>query len=551
MPSSWSRRTGERKTTRIAGLFAAARAAHFDGVGARGGRSAPAKAQRMSFASRLFATSSVEKLREQSKSKTLRRVLTAKDLVSIGLGTMIGGGIFTTIGTAVKGAGPAVLVSYLLAGLTSFFAALCYAELGAMVPVAGSAYTYAYATMGKLFAWIIGFALIFEYGISAAPVAQQFSAAIQDLLHGIGVTLPSWSQTSNLVINGPWWLPGSYDLAHSQCDVVGALFVLALSALLAIGIRESASVNNVFVVLKISALVVFVIAGAFLFHAAYLHPFNPLGWGPIQPFGGSVEATQPYGIIPISALVFFTYIGFDTATTTAEECKNPQRDVPLGVIGALVIGTIIYCATAIVLIGAMPWATVPVKDPLTAALAPLHLPVLNWIITIGVLAGTTSVALASLLGQSRIFYVMARDKMLPAAVAKVSPRFQTPLATTALTGVAVAILTLIVPLNELLNLVNIGTLIAFSVVCAGVLYLRHRKPDMPRSFRVPFVPLFPILGIVFALFLAVFGLSRTTWIWFAIALVVGLVFFFSYGFWKSNPEEIEAVVEPAGLIESS
>src|SRR5438270_3703324 len=217
----------------------------------------------MSFASQLFATSSVDKLREQSKSKTLRRALTAKDLIAIGLGTMIGGGIFTTIGTGVKGAGPAVIIAYLLAGLTSFFAALCYAELGAMVPVAGSAYTYAYATMGKLVAWIIGFALIFEYGISAAPVAQQFSAALQDVFKGIGLALPPWAQTSNLVIHGAWWQLNTYDLAHSQCDVVAAVFVLGLSVLLSVGIRESATTNNIFVVLKISALFVFIIAGAF------------------------------------------------------------------------------------------------------------------------------------------------------------------------------------------------------------------------------------------------------------------------------------------------
>lgn len=503
----------------------------------------------MSFVSELFATSSVERLRAQSQNRSLRRVLSAKDLIAIGLGTMIGGGIFTTIGTGVKGAGPAVIVSYLLAGLTSFFAALCYAELGAMVPIAGSAYTFAYATMGKLFAWIIGFALIFEYGISAAPVAQQFSAALQDVLKTIGIALPGWAQTSNLVIHGQWWQLGSYDLASSQFDVVGALFVLLLSVLLAIGIRESATTNNVFVVLKISALMVFIVAGLFLFHAYNLHDFNPKGIGALVPFGGTLESSQPYGIIPIAAFVFFSYIGFDTATTTAEECRDPQRDVPLGVIGALVIGTVIYCATAIVLVGALPWTQVPEKNPLVAALAPLHLPVLNWVITIGVLAGTTSVALASLLGQTRIFYVMARDKMLPPAVAKIHPRFKTPVRTTMVTGLAVALLTLIVPLNQLLNLVNIGTLIAFAVVCAGVLYLRHRKPDIPRTFRVPFVPLFPILGIVFSLFLAVFGLSRTTWIWFLLALVVGLVFFFSYGFRKSKPDEIAFVAEPEGLAE--
>jgi len=504
----------------------------------------------MSFASRLFATSSVDKLRELSKGKILRRALSGKDLIAIGLGTMIGGGIFTTIGTGVKGAGPAVIISYLLAGVTSFFAALCYAELGAMVPVAGSAYTYAYATMGKLFAWIIGFALIFEYGISAAPVAQQFSAAFQDVLKAAGVQLPYWAQQSNLIMHGAWWQLGLYDLAHSQVDIVGALFVLALSVLLSIGIRESATTNNVFVVLKISALLVFIVAGIFLFHASNLHNFNPFGWGKLLPFGGSADynsTLQPYGIVAISAYVFFSYIGFDTATTTAEECKNPQRDVPFGVLGALGIGTLIYCATAIVLVGAVPWSKVPIKDPLVYALAPLHLPFISAIIVIGVLAGTTSVALSSLLGQSRIFYVMARDKMLPPFVAKVHPKFKTPLNTTMFTGVVVALLTLFVPLNQLLNLVNIGTLIAFTVVCAGVLYLRHRKPDIPRTFRVPFVPLFPILGIVFSLFLAIFGLSRTTWEWFAGALVIGLIFFFAYGFRKSNPDEIGPVVEPEGL----
>jgi basic amino acid/polyamine antiporter, APA family len=504
----------------------------------------------MSFVSQLFATTNVDKLRALASQKILKRALTAKDLVAIGLGTMIGGGIFTTIGTGVKGAGPAVIVSYLLAGLTSFFAALCYAELGSMVPVAGSAYTYAYATLGKLFAWIIGFALIFEYGISAAPVAQQFSAALQDVFKTLGFALPTWAQTSNLVIHGAWWQIWTWDFAHSQCDVVGALFVIGLSMILSVGIRESATTNNIFVVLKISALIVFIVAGIWLFHPEHFSQFAPYGWGTLRPFGGMADYTssaQPYGIIAISAYVFFSYIGFDTATTTAEECKNPQRDVPMGVIGALAIGTIIYCATALVLIGAVPWNQVPIKDPLVYALAPLHQPWLTWIITIGVLAGTTSVALSSLLGQTRIFYVMARDKMLPDAVAYVNPRFKTPVRTTMLTGFAVAVLTLIVPLNQLLNLVNIGTLIAFTVVCGGVMYLRKRRPDIPRAFRVPFVPLFPILGIVCSLFLAVFGLSRTTWEWFAGALVVGLIFFFSYGFRRSNPEEIQPVEEPDGI----
>ncbi len=508
-----------------------------------GGEPTRANGGVVSFLHRLVATTDVEKLRGQAANRELKRALTAKDLVAIGIGTMIGGGIFTTIGTGVKGAGPAVIVSYLLAGLTSFFAALCYAELGAMVPIAGSAYTYTYATLGKLAAWIIGFALLFEYGISAAPVAQQFSAAIQDAIRTFGVALPAWAQTSNLVMHDAWWRLDRIDFAHSQYDVTAAAFVLVLSALLSIGIRESATANNIFVVLKISALFVFIIAGATLFHASNLHDFNPHGWGSITPFGGAVEADQPFGIIPIAAYVFFSYIGFDTATTTAEECKNPQRDLPLGVIGALGIGTLIYAATAIVLVGAVPWSHVPEKDPLLYALAPLHQPILAWVITMGVLAGTTSVALSSMLGQTRIFYVMARDRMLPPICAQIHPKLKTPVAATMLTGVAIALLALIVPLNELLNLVNIGTLIAFMVVCFGVLVLRRFKPDLPRPFRVPFVPLFPILGILFSGFLAVFGLSRSTWIWFGIALVVGLAFFFSYGFWRSDPDAVEAVEE--------
>jgi APA family basic amino acid/polyamine antiporter len=507
----------------------------------------------MSFLSRLVATTNLEQLRALANRKILRRALTARDLVAIGLGTMIGGGIFTTIGTAVKGAGPAVMISYLLAALTSFFAALCYAELGAMVPIAGSAYTYAYATLGKLVAWIIGFALIFEYGISAAPVAQQFSATFQDVLKAIGVNLPAAAQTSNLVMHGQWWQVWQWDLAHSQFDLVAACFVIALSLLLSIGIRETATTNNVFVVLKIGALLVFIIAGIALFHAVNFADFNPMGWGGLKPFGGMADyssSMQPYGIVAIGAYVFFSYIGFDTATTTAEECRKPQYDIPLGVIGSLAIGTLLYCATAIILVGAMPWNKVPVLDPLVVALAPLHMPVISWIITLGVLAGTTSVALASLLGQSRIFYVMARDKMLPAKVAYVHPRFKTPIYTTMFTGIAVAVMALIIPLTQLLNLVNIGTLMAFSVVCAGVLYLRAKRPDIPRAFKVPFVPLFPVLGIVMSLFLAIFGLSRMTWEWFTGALVVGLIFFFSYGFWKSNPEEIRPVEEPEVLRET-
>jgi APA family basic amino acid/polyamine antiporter len=484
------------------------------------------------FVAKIFATSSIDAMRDEKKPSGLKRALRARDLIAVGLGTMIGGGIFTTIGPGVKLAGPAIVLAFVLAGLASFFAALCYAELGAMVPVAGSAYTYAYATLGQLVAWLIGFSLLFEYGISAAPVAQQFSASFQSVLHMIGIDLPAWAQTSHLVAHGTWWQFWQWDFLHSQYDIIGAVFVLLLSALLSIGIRETATTNNVFVVLKILALIVFVIAGIPLFHWHNLAPFAPMGFGSLTPFSGGNGS----GIIPAAALVFFSYIGFDAATTTAEECKRPQRDVPLGVIGALLIGTVIYCITAIVLVGVVPWQHVDENRALAAAVAPLHNPFVDWAITIGVLAGTTSVALSSLLGQSRIFFVMARDRMLPPFVAKINPRFQTPVLMTMITGVGIAILTLIVPLDILLDLVNIGTLFAFTIVCAGVIYLRRKRPDLPRPFRVPFVPLFPILGILFSGFLAICGLSALTWRNFIISLLVGLVIYFSYGFRQSRPE---------------
>jgi APA family basic amino acid/polyamine antiporter len=471
-------------------------------------------------------------MRDSKKPSGLRRALRARDLIAVGLGSMIGGGIFTTIGPGVKLAGPAIVLAFVIAGLASFFAALCYAELGAMVPIAGSAYTYAYATLGQLVAWMIGFSLIFEYGISAAPVAQQFSASFQSVLHMIGIDLPTWAQTSHLVVLGAWWQFWRWDFLHSQYDVVGAVFVLLLSVLLSLGIRETAMTNNVFVILKILALVVFVVAGIHLFNPHNLVPFAPLGFGSLAPFSGGNGS----GIIPAAALVFFSYIGFDTATTTAEECKRPQRDVPVGVMGALLIGTIIYCVTAIVLVGIVPWQHVDQNRALAAAVAPLHNPFVDWAITIGVIAGTTSVAIGSLLGQSRIFFVMARDRMLPPFVAQIHPRFQTPLLMTMITGVSIALLTLIVPLDILLDLVNIGTLFAFSIVCAGVMYLRWKRPDLERPFKVPFVPLFPILGIMLCAFLAICGLSALTWRNFLISLLIGLVIYFGYGFRQSRPE---------------
>jgi len=478
-----------------------------------------------SFLGRLFRTTPVGGAARKDDAG-LKRVLHGRDLIAIGLGTMIGGGIFTTIGPGVHKAGPAIIIAFMLAGLASLCAAFCYAELGSMVPNAGSAYTYAYATLGQLVAWIIGWDLLLEYAISVAPVAQQFSQSFQEALHALtGFSFPPWMAKAVLVHHG--W---SFDFAHSQIDIVGAIFVLVLTALIVIGIRESASTNNIFVVVKIVALAIFIGFGITLFNAHNLQPFNPVGW-----LGGPDSDGIPTGIIGAAGLVFFTYIGFDTATTTAEECVNPKRDVPLGVIGSLVIGTVIYCAVAIVLVGAVPWKQVSQDTPLQQAIAPLHNIFANWAIRIGVLAGTSSVALVSLIGQSRIFYAMSRDRMLPRWVAEIHPKFRTPAKMSVITGLFVAFLTLIVPLDLLLSLVNIGTMSAFIVVCAGVLWLRYRRPEIPRSFQVPLPWVTASLGIILSLGLALLGLGALTFISFLIWLAVGLVVYFAYGFRKSDP----------------
>lgn len=482
----------------------------------------------MNLFARLGRTASIEALQAEEGHNALRRVLGWQDLIAIGLGTMIGGGIFTTIGPGVAKAGPGIVIAFLLAGLASFFAALCYAELGSMVPVAGSAYTYAYATLGQLVAWIIGWDLILEYAVSAAPVASAFSSSVQAATYQLwGVALPVWARTAHWAQTGPWWAPWTFDPSKTTVDIVAAAFILVLTVVLVIGIRETATSNNVFVVLKVAALVVFVVAAIPLFVPAHLTPLTPLGWGSIA-FGASGN-----GIVPAAALVFFTYIGFDTATTTAEETRNPKRDVPIGVLGSLGIGTLIYCTVALMLVGAVPWQKVDPNAPLLDAVAPLHSPFVDAMITIGVIAGTTSVALTSLLGQARIFYVMARDKMLPPIVAAVDPRFRTPARMTIVTGVLVAVLAFVVPLDVLLELVNIGTFSAFIIVCAGVIWLRLRRPELPRPFRSPLVPLFPLCGIALSVFLSTVGLGPFTWLRFVIWLAVGLAIYFAYGFRKS------------------
>lgn len=442
----------------------------------------------------------------EEEGPTLRRALGWPALTAIGLGTMLGG-IFPTIGAGAHAAGPAVVLAYALSGLVSLCVALCYAEFASMVPVAGSAYTYAYATLGELVAWVIGWDLILEYGLSVAPTASSWSDYFQHLLGNLGLQLPSFLQTGHAI--GP----------HPQIDAIAALFTLAVAGLVAIGIRESAGVNGALVVFQIVTMLIFLGAVAGAIHPQYFHPFAPMGWS---------------GVLSGTALVFYAYIGFDTVTVASEEARNPVRDVPIGILLALAIGVLLYMALAFVTVGALPYTELSEGAAMLDAVSGAHASrVVFWIVALGGLAGNTTVMVTSLLGQIRIFYVMARDRMLPPAVARIHPRFRTPARTTMITGIIVAVLAATLPLSALLELVNIGTLVAFGIVCIGVLILRIAEPDAKRPFRAPLAPIFTILGAASCGYL-ISGLQPLTWKRFVIWFFIGLFVYGLYGFHRSR-----------------
>ena len=469
------------------------------------------------FVARLLARQPYDSARTAG-GPALRRVLGKPGLICVGLGTMLGG-IFTTIGVGTSVAGPGVVASFLLSGLACVFVSLCYAELASMVPIAGSAYTYAYATLGEAVAWIIGWDLILEYGISAAPVAASWSGYAQSFLQNYGIALPSWAKVAHLAMRGPWWRFDRIDLAHSQVDVLAVLVILAITALIAIGIKESASVNTILVYVQVVAIGVFVIALAGALHPGNFHPTFPTG---------------AHGVVNGAALVFFAYIGFDTVTVASEEARKPETDVPFAVIASLGIGAVLYVAIAWITVGIVPWQHIDQNAGMADAVTRGgNDPIVAAIVTAGAIAGTTTVMLTSLLGQVRIFYVMARDRMLPPIVSRIDPRTRTPLITTVTTGVIVAFLAGIVPLDALLSLVNIGTLSAFAIVCAGVLALRYVRPDARRPFRAPFGPVVAVCGLGMCLYLMIGGLSGYTWIRFAVWFLVGAAVYAGYGYRNS------------------
>jgi APA family basic amino acid/polyamine antiporter len=468
----------------------------------------------------------------------LKRVLGAGDLIMLAIGAVIGAGIFSSIGTAAAGevlpsgevvrygAGPALIFSFILLGIVCGLAGLCYAELASMIPQAGSAYAYSYATLGELIAWIIGWDLILEYAVGNIAVAIAWSGYFNSLLSGVGIDLPAYLthgyRTALLSSD-----PAVHALLETAPRVAGiplllnvpaALIVVAITALLYIGVRESVRANNIMVVVKLLVLGLFIGLGAMHIDPANYKPFAPNGWT---------------GIHQGAAIVFFAYIGFDAISTAAEETKNPQRNMPIGILGGLAICTLIYVIVGIVATGLVPYQELRAADPLARALEVAGLPIASWFVAFGAVVSLTAVLLVFQYGQPRIFLAMARDGLLPQWAAKIHPKYRTPHVTTVLTGIVVAVGSLFADENEIYDLTNIGTLFAFAIVCIGVLVLRHTQPERPRPFRVPFVWGVSLAGAAACIY-TMKGLPTHAWERFGIWLVLGIALYFVYGYRHSR-----------------
>jgi APA family basic amino acid/polyamine antiporter len=472
----------------------------------------------------LFRTKPIADLQKEAGAEHgYKRTLGPVSLISLGIGSVVGAGIFVTAGTAASQyAGPAIALSFVFAGISCLFAGLCYAELASMIPVSGSAYTYSYATLGEFSAWVVGWCLVLEYLFSGAAVAVSWSGAVRDIALEFGVTLPAALSSAPLAVED------GHIVATGSILNLPAIFIsLALTYVLYKGIKESASVNDVMVFIKVGILVALVIYGVWYLlknpaiAKANLSPFIPENSGGFGEYGWS-------GIFRGAAAIFFAYVGFDCVSAAAQETRNPQRDMPIGLLGTLAVVSILFIAVSIVLTGMVNYKELNVDAPFIFALQKVGAPAFfRYLIEAATLAGLTSVILVSLLGQPRIFYSMSRDGLLPAAFAKIHPKHGTPHITTWITGISCAVISGLFPLDLLGELISIGTMLAFSLVCAGVWVLRRTRPDLPRPFRTPWVPLVPLLGIGSCM-LQMYFLPLITWLNLAIWMVLGLAIYFGY-----------------------